>query len=174
MKNLIITEEERSRILGMHNKAAGKQYLNENPVDPKNTKTLLSDIMNKMASIINSQIDAQIKIDPNFPQTKITVFETPESTSDGRGDVNYTWKYGTQTISPTSPIRANYLLANNGVATVANILRTSFNIQQNQTFPKTLSTLKQPGLQQAINTWGQANSSQPTTTTPTKQPVSKP
>jgi len=29
MNRLIITEEERSRILGMHNKAAGKQYLME-------------------------------------------------------------------------------------------------------------------------------------------------
>jgi hypothetical protein len=69
MKKLIITEEERSRILGMHNKAAGKQYLMEDgavtvvpgtisvpyKIDPKTSTPVLALNQSVKVTIINEK-----------------------------------------------------------------------------------------------------------------------
>ena len=87
----LISEEEKSRILGMHQNATSRQYLTEAPADAKYAEGVIQNIMNQMASIVNNKIDQAIKEHPNedWPQAKMTVHRGFRD-----GNSYYFFKYG--------------------------------------------------------------------------------
>jgi hypothetical protein len=161
MKNFLITEEEKSRILNMHKNAIAKQYLSEQatpapaaatPTTTTQTtqsKTEYNDvaikgIMEQVAGLLNAEIDKKVVENPKFPNTKITVIRKVETNPD---DVIYRFMYGNTQVGEGN--RVSYMLVSNGAETVGNRIKGAFNISYNKTLSKTLQQL---GNQVLVNT----------------------
>lgn len=129
---------------------------------PTNTEGTVQQVMNQVAGILNAQIDAKIKENPQFPQTKLTVQRV------AAGDrVLYKFMYGNQQVGEGQDI--SIMLTQGGAKLIGNSVIQTFNINYNKTLPKTLQQLPQPGLQNAVNTWvAQFSPTQPQAKTPTK------
>lgn len=142
MNKFLITEEEKSRILGMHKMVITKEYLTED----ENTESAVGQIMNKVAGILNDQIDAKIKENPQFPKAKLTV----QRVASGER-VLYKFMYGNQQVGEAQDI--SIMLTQGGAKLIGNSITQTFNINYNKTLPKTLQQLPQPGLKAAVDTW---------------------
>ena len=152
---ILISEEEKSRILGMHQNATSRHYLTED-----NTKddASLNYIVNAVAKIMNSQIDKKIQENPEFPATKITVKRTTNSEN-----VFYCWKYDTKSIACDGSINSNSLMASNGPSVVGYSIKAAFDASKNPDFPNKLRPLPQPGLIATVDKWVSSYSPNPTT-----------
>lgn len=161
---LIITEEERSRILGMHKSVISKQFLTE-AIDAEGT---VSQIMNQVAGILNKEIDLKIKQNPQFPQAKLTVQRV---TSGDR--VLYKFMYGNTQVGEAQDI--SIMLTQGGPRLIGNSIIQAFNINFNKNLPKTLQQLPQPGLKAAVDGWVAGFQPQPQKPGAAQpQPVKKP
>lgn len=151
----LISEEEKSRILGMHQNATSRHYLTED-----NTKddASLNYIVNAVAKIMNSQIDRKIQENPEFPATKITV-----KRSTNAENVFYCWLYGTKQIGCDGSINSNSLMASNGPLVVGTMVKNAFDGSKNPDLPKILRPLPQPGLRATVDKWVTSYSPNPTT-----------
>jgi len=127
----LISEEEKSRILEMHQNATSRQYLTEAPVDTKYTEGLIQNIMNQIASIINTKIDEAIKTHPNEPwsPSKVTVDK-----GMSEGNSFYFFKYGGKRINDDYSINTNVLIdiideKMKDATTFLNSIKTQFDVR---------------------------------------------
>jgi hypothetical protein len=122
----LISEEEKSRILEMHQNATSRQYLTEAPVDTKYTEGLIQNIMNQIASIINTKIDEAIKTHPNEPwsPSKVTV---DKGISDGNSF--YFFKYGGKRINDDYSINTIIDEKMKDATTFLNSIKTQFDVR---------------------------------------------
>lgn len=148
----LISEDEKSRILEMHQNATSRQYLTEGDKDDAS----LSSIINTVANIMNSQIDRKIQENPQFPTTKITVKRSTNETN-----VWYCWKYGATQIGCNGDISINTLTAGNGPLIVGNSIKNAW--QKNPDLPKILKPLPQPKLAATVDKWVAMYRPNPTT-----------
>jgi hypothetical protein len=103
-------------------------------------------IMDQVAGILNAQIDIKIKTNPKFPNLKLSVERTSDTT-----DALYKFKYGNTPIGEAQ--RVSSMLTSNGPRIIGNSIIQTFNINYNKELPSNLQQLPQPGLKQAVNTW---------------------
>jgi hypothetical protein len=137
MKKVIrLTESDLVRIV--------KRIINEQ--DNKVQDDTLNQIMSQVANILNTQIDAKIKVDPKFPTTKLTV-ERRAVPNDAR----YGFKYGNTQVGESHAVTT--MLTSNGPEVIGNSIVQTFNVNYNPSLPKTLQLLPQPGLQKAVSAW---------------------
>ena len=137
---LIITEEERSRILGMHKNV----MLNEvaNPKDDASLKY----IFDQIAIIFNNEI----KANPKLGQTQLTVLVKPH----GENDNLYRWMFGSVEV----PGWGEYTVTTNGLISygakyVGDLITKTFNFNFNKKLPKTLQSLDQTKFKTTLNDW---------------------
>lgn len=143
MGKFIITEEEKSRILGMHKSAISKEFLMEGEKED----TSLSNIFNQVAAEFNNAIKANPKLD----QTQLTVSVIPGQGDNGN---TYKWIYGGQQIPEDENLTINTkLLITNGPEQTGNLIFQTFNPSINKKLPKVFYYLGQGGLKKAVNTW---------------------
>jgi hypothetical protein len=181
MNRLIITEEERSRILGMHKSATSRQYLTE---DQAKDDASLNYIVNAVANYINGVIAKHRATDPTFPDAKVEVTKNSNAKYQGEPDSTYWFKFNGVTI----PNYGNTTLSVKGmegdtqtmVKAYANTIKYSFDNTPGSKYTPDLSkNLKKlpslfSGISKLVDTWAAQFSPQPATKTPTKQPVKKP
>ena len=103
-------------------------------------------IMDQVAGILNAQIDIKIKTNPKFPNLKLSVERTSDTT-----DALSKFKYGNTPIGEAQ--RVSSMLTSNGPRIIGNSIIQTFNINYNKELPSNLQQLPQPGLKQAVNTW---------------------
>jgi hypothetical protein len=177
----LISEEEKSRILEMHQNATSRQYLTETPADTIYSDKLL-DIVTKVSNHINGEIAKKRATDTTFPDFKVGVIIDNNAKSNNEPDTTYWFKSAGKTIpnvgSPLSLRRMRIDLPNT-LKDYAQTIKQSLDNRREgyaQDLDKNLKKLPSyyNTISNLVDAWVASFSPQPATKTPTKQTVKIP